>query len=143
MQTFEHQVRECLFSPAVWVSLWIHVASVTERCQLQDLGKDVVHGSTGGFFFSPDAQISLFMQQPLTGLGSVILKRTLEQLPCFTESERCLIRCVIQFIFNIWMKVLFSNLNGSCCWCEVWIYIFLPVDIMWTLNRNRLFLFYF
>ncbi len=119
-------VWECVFIPAAWVSLWIHFTSVTERCQLvySRLGERRGPRFYRGFCSLSRCPISLFMQQPLTGLGSVILKRTREQLPCFTVSERCLIRRVIQFIFNIWMKVLFSHLNGSCCRCEVWIYVF-------------------
>ncbi len=138
-------VWECVFIPAAWVSLWIHFTSVTERCQLvySRLGERRGPRFYRGFCSLSDAQISLFMQQPLTGLGSVILKRSREQLPCFTVSERCLIRRVIQFIFNIWMKVCSPIWMGAVAGVKSEFMFFLPVDMMWTHNRNRHFLVWF
>jgi len=124
-----------VFSPAVWVSLRIHHTSVTERCQLGER-----HGSRFyRVFCSLSRSSNLLLYAAITNRSRISdPEKNTGQLPCFTESERCLIRRVMQFIFNIWMKVLFSNLNGSCCRCEVWSYVFLPVDMMWTHNRNNL-----
>ncbi len=120
-------VWECVFIPAAWVSLWIHFTSVTERCQLvySRLGKDVVHGFYRGF--------CSLSRCPNLPLYAATTNRSRISDPDKEHGSNCHVSlwasavwyAVLYSLFLTFeWRFLFSHLNGSCCRCEVWIYVF-------------------